>query len=130
MTAAFWDQATETADGCWRWTGRRDGAGYGMFWDGSRVQRSHRYAFTEMRAEIPDGLQLDHLCMNRACVNPDHLDPVPQVVNILRGNGWGALNARKTHCPAGHAYDEANTYVDTTGRRRCRPCRNARRRKS
>lgn len=60
---------------------------------------------------IPDGLVLDHLCRNRACINPNHLEPVSTRVSILRGEGVMARHARKTHCPHGHPYDEPNTWV-------------------
>lgn len=71
---------------------------------------------------IPDDLQLDHLCRNRLCVNPSHLEPVTCRENVLRGNGRCAANAKKTHCPRGHAYAGANLLIGTKGERCCRKC--------
>jgi hypothetical protein len=74
---------------------------------------------------VPEGLELDHLCRVRGCVNPKHLEPVTHRENLMRGESWSAVNARKTHCPEGHPYDETNTYIDGKGRRRCRECARA-----
>jgi hypothetical protein len=71
---------------------------------------------------VPDGLELDHLCRNPGCVNPDHLEPVTHKENMLRGFNPSATNARKTHCHKGHFFDAENTYIATTGARRCRTC--------
>lgn len=82
----------------------------------------HRVAWETLRGPIPDGMQLDHLCRQRACWNPDHLEPVSPRENVLRGVGITAMNAKKTHCPQGHPYDDANTGITSTGKRRCRAC--------
>lgn len=110
-------------DGCLIWTGATDGGGrYGsFFWDG-RVRRAHKVAFEWASGPVPDGLVLDHLCRVTLCVNPDHLEPVTQRENILRGGAPTALNALKTHCPQGHAYTSENTRVQRTGGRVCRTC--------
>lgn len=80
------------------------------------------------KGPIPEGLVIDHLCRNRGCVNPDHLEAVTQRENILRGEGLAAANARKTHCPKGHPYSGENLYVvPSSGRRQCRICADARR---
>jgi hypothetical protein len=105
---------------CWTWTGGLN-AGYGKFQiggKGSRQIAAHRYAYELLRAEIPEGLVLDHLCRNPACVNPWHLEPVPQAINVARG-----LSAKRSHCPKGHPYDEVNTYITPPGVRDCRACR-------
>lgn len=109
---------------CWEWTGSRSN-GYGYFAPppGDRAVGAHRWAYEHLIGAVPDGCQLDHLCRNRACVNPDHLEPVIQRTNILRGASPAARNAAKTHCPQGHPYDETNTYR-SPGRsaRYCRTC--------
>ena len=99
--------------------------GYGQFWDGTRLVRAHRFAYEQIVGPIPDGLQLDHLCRVRSCVNPAHLEPVTCQVNLLRGTGASARNAIKTHCPQGHAYGDFNTYIRPEGWRRCRECHRA-----
>jgi hypothetical protein len=91
-----------------------------------RVRQAHRFAWELLRGAIPDGLTLDHLCRNRRCVNPDHLEPVTAVENTMRGQAPHAINARKTHCLRGHAFDEENTYVRSDGARICRACVRAR----
>jgi hypothetical protein len=108
---------------CWHWTAGKHN-GYGQFSLGGRKGRmyyAHRVAYEWLVGPIPEGLQLDHLCRNRACVNPDHLEPVSQQENILRGEG-GQNHAVKTHCPQGHEYAGDNLYVRPDGGRQCRAC--------
>lgn len=109
--------------GCWTWTAGKYPAGYGKFWLRSGTVLAHRWVYEFIVAEIPDGLALDHLCRNPSCVNPWHLEPVTDRVNVVeRGTGPTAVNARKTHCPQGHPYDFGNTYVSPKGKRNCRTC--------
>lgn len=114
---------SETPEGCWEWTRALNSKGYGSFGYAGKVQSTHRLAYELLIGPIPDGLHLDHLCRNRKCCNPDHLEPVTQQVNTLRGVGFAATNATKTHCGKGHEYTEANTYVDKRGSRSCKACR-------
>ncbi len=122
----FWSKVSKTEDGCWSWTGSKT-SGYGDFYDGVRKVSAHRYSYETLSGPIPEGLVLDHLCRNRACVNPEHLEPVTQQVNILRGTGMAARRAAITQCPQGHPYDEQNTLLKN-GRRVCRTCLKYRRR--
>lgn len=110
-------------DGCLEWQGYRQALGYGRFRVAGQKVLAHRFAYELLVGPIPEGLSLDHLCRNPSCVNPMHLEPVTHQVNCLRGVSPFADNARKSACAKGHIYDEANTYVDTLGRRVCRVCR-------
>jgi HNH endonuclease len=117
----FWAKVEKT-DGCWIWRGGRFHTGYGRVFRGGVVCVAHRVAYELAVGPIPKGLEMDHLCRNRACVNPAHLEPVPQRINTLRGVGITAVQAARTHCPQGHTYDEANTWL-YKGHRHCRECR-------
>lgn len=112
--------------GCWEWTGAKNDQGYGMLCEqrGSRQLRAHRVVYEAVKGPIPEGLELDHLCRNRQCVNPTHLEAVTHQVNAQRGNA-GRNWAAKTHCPSGHPYDEDNTHR-YKGRRFCKACCNRR----
>jgi hypothetical protein len=113
---------------CWEWTDSLVRKGYGYVRWGGKYRRAHRVVWELLVGTLPAGLEPDHLCRNRACVNPDHLEFVTHRVNTLRGNAPHANNARKTHCPHGHEYTEANTYIDQ-GKRRCRTCLSAKARR-
>ena len=113
-------------DGCWPWQGNIVHGGYGMSWLDGRPQMAHRAVFQVLGGRIPDGLTLDHLCRNRRCVNPQHLDPCTQRENHARG--LINQNVSKTHCANGHPFDERNTYrrpddgTHPFGKRGCRAC--------
>jgi ribosomal protein L24E len=119
-----------TESGCWEWAGSVDGGGYGHLKVGRRGKtkktiKTHRFAFEEFRYPVPMGLELDHLCRNRRCSNPFHLEPVTRRENVLRGTGMGARHAAKTHCDGGHELTPENSY-SPPGRphwRQCRICR-------
>ena len=109
--------------GCWEWMASLTPSGYGQVWWRGRLVNAHRVVFEIVRGPIAEGMQLDHLCRNRRCVNPDHLEPVTQSENLRRGE-----RASRTHCPAGHEYDRRNTatYARSAthhGGRQCRQCR-------
>jgi HNH endonuclease len=109
-------------DSCWMWTGPLSD-GYGRTGkDKDRDQLVHRIVYKNLVGPIPDGFQLDHLCRNRACCNPAHLEPVTQKVNLLRGEGACAQHARKTHCKRGHEFTPENTGNASKGGRYCITC--------
>jgi hypothetical protein len=100
---------------CWEWTGALS-FGYGRFRDGKLVVQAHRWAWKRLVGEIDDDLDLDHLCRNRKCCNPDHLEPVSRQENLRRGAQGG-----KTRCVRGHAFSGENLYVNK-GKRYCVTC--------
>lgn len=122
----FWTKVdiSRGPTGCWLWTAALTDRGYGDRFrlDDGRKVAPHRLAYELLVGPIPDGLQLDHLCRVRNCVNPSHLEAVTCQENLLRGVTWAAYNARKTHCKHGHEFDEANTRIAADGSRSCRAC--------
>ena len=118
---------------CWVWTACRYKSGYGKFGVKGKTMRAHRVAFVFDSGEpIPEGLVLDHECVNPPCVNPRHLKAVTNKVNILAGRGPTAVNSRKSVCLRGHELSEENTYLELRGGevvgRKCRVCLKATRR--
>lgn len=111
---------------CWEWKGCKS-VGYGKISGYSKMHSTHRVAYTLWRGLIPDGCALDHLCRNRACANPAHLEIVTHRENILRGTGVTARNALKTHCKYGHEFTPDNTYARQDGRE-CLTCKRTLRR--
>jgi hypothetical protein len=133
-TKRFWAKVDrQGADGCWLWKGYRGRDGYGRININGTQVVAHRWAYEDAIVPIPAGLQIDHLCRVRACVNPGHLEPVTQRENILRGVGYFAINAQKTHCKHGHEFTESNTYTwheeGGGAHRACVQCRRTRKQK-
>jgi hypothetical protein len=120
---ARYEASVERTPGCWYWVGKIGQNGYGYLNEGHTRHLAHRWSYEHNVGPIPDGLSIDHLCRVTYCVNPEHLEPVTHRENVLRGIAPAAEHARKTHCPQGHPYDEANTWVSPrTGWRGCRAC--------
>lgn len=109
--------------GCWKWTGNlHPDNGYPRVWFGKHDDKlAHRVAYEWAREAIAEGMTIDHLCRNRWCVNPKHLEVVSRGENNLRGNSPWAKNGRKTHCHAGHEFSPENTY-NYHGMRHCKTC--------
>ena len=121
----FWAKVEpEPNSGCWLWVAALDEEGYARFHFMGTNRNAYKLAFEVLRAPVPPGLFLDHLCRVRCCVNPWHLEPVSKRENAIRGDSRPAVNLRKAHCPRGHPYSPENT---TFGRNRnhrlCRMCR-------
>lgn len=120
----FLAKFSEDGNGCWLWTAARTHDGYGRFKIGGKTRMAHVVAYETLVGLVPDGLELDHLCRVRRCCNPEHLEPVTQRENLMRGQTPAARNAAKTHCPQGHSYSysDGNLYIHPSGSRICRRC--------
>lgn len=114
---------SEGQGGCWNWTGHILPNGYGKTHIEGKVWLVHRLTYTKVIGGIPPQLQIDHLCRNRACCNPWHLEAVTLQENLRRGKSHTHLRDR-THCKHGHEYTPQNTHVDKRGHRNCRACHN------
>lgn len=128
--SGFWERVEKVAlTGCWVWRGSIARNRYGL-WSyrkdaETRTAYAHRFAYELAVGPIPDGLVLDHLCLNRTCCNPEHLDPVTHAENFRRGVGrrdGAAFQRSKTHCPYGHPYSGENLTIRPDGSRNCRAC--------
>ena len=127
----FWDKVTTSNTNfykdtpCMEWSAFINPSGYGKFWFNGKNEQSHRLSYEDKYGKIQEGLVINHLCRNRSCVNPNHLEDVTQQENIQKGLTGFAVGLRmrtKTHCPQGHEYNDQNTYISPNGSRNCRAC--------
>jgi len=117
----FWSKV-QKLDYCWIWVGGVDKDRYGRFCVNGGYIRAHRFSFELSKNRIPEGFQIDHLCRNPSCVNPEHLEAVTPRINTLRSNNITAKNARKVRCIRGHELNEENTRIRKNGNGACRTC--------
>ena len=124
----FMEKTRSSENGCVIWTaGTASRSGYGYFYAGRKSPNqsgrvyAHRWAYERFVGRIPSGMEIDHLCRNRLCVNPRHLEAVSREENYRRSMG----NHRKVQCPAGHPYSGDNVYITPRGGRQCRKCKRA-----
>ncbi len=140
--ARFQRLLSRQANGCWMWTGEGNNDGYGLFRPGPGKPRYmvHRWSYEQHKGTIPDGMQIDHKChsddtacpggrdcQHRRCCNPDHLEAVTPSENTLRQRHH---ERSVTHCPKGHPYEGDNLIVGKDGKRKCRECDRARKRRA
>ena len=105
---------------CWLWTGATNKGGYALIYRDNKTQLAHRAIYKLIFGDIPDGMQLDHLCRNRNCIKPAHLEVVTPKENTMRGIGLASINSKKTECLRGHSL--AGCYISKNGKRHCRYC--------
>jgi hypothetical protein len=132
LPARFWSKVSPSPDGCWRWTARIRPDGYGEMSVASGSRLAHRIAYVALMG-TPETDTLDHLCRNRWCVNPAHLEPVTRRENVLRGVALPAVRARQTHCKYGHPLSGDNLHLQPRGnsvQRYCITCRRRNRMKA
>jgi len=125
----LWKRVSKSEDGCWNWTGHVSGGGYGRIRNGGKREQAHRVSFALAGNKIPEGLVVDHICNNRRCVRPDHLQAITQRDNILRSDSPPARQSKQVACLNGHPLDGDNLFMRRNGKRECRVCIRARGRK-
>lgn len=108
---------------CCNWRASGDGHGYGVFWYDNRMFKAHRFSYQLFIDEIPDDMTIDHLCRNKLCANPSHMEVVTLKENILRSDSVSAINVRKKYCPRGHELIDSNLVRSTFVKYNYRICR-------
>ena len=122
----WWSCIEKASNGCWVWKGVPNKSGYGGLKVNGKTVLAHRFGYEMLRGSIPEGMQIDHLCRNRLCVNPEHLEIVTSRVNTLRGDTIAAKEFRQTHCIRGHLLSGENLKMRANGKRICRQCKRIR----
>ncbi len=133
IESRFWNKVERTdPDHCWEWTGAVSDNGYGRIGAGGKrgkTLQAHRVSYElNTRRPIEQGMTVDHLCRNRSCVNPKHMEVVTRGENVLRGVSPAARAARQAECQRGHSYTPGNLYRTSKGYRQCRACKRMRER--
>ncbi len=123
----FWEKVIKKKKGCWDWNGNISN-GYGYILKDKHMIPAHRISYELHKGKIPEGLEIDHLCRNRICTNPGHLEAVTSRENVLRGVGLPALYYKQTHCKRGHELSDNNVRL-YRGHRTCLKCEKSRNRK-
>lgn len=123
-TERFWAKVDKrTANECWPWTAGKTAQGYGGFHPAKNTTvLAHRWSYRDAHGSLDSSLVVDHLCRNRTCVNPAHLEQVTNLENLRRGEGYALANGMRSACINGHEYTPDNTYIDPSGGARCRRC--------
>ncbi len=115
---SYIEQRVSIIGDCWEWNGSKNEKGYGKMTFRGRQFKVHRFAYSVLVGQIPDGLEIDHKCRRRACCNPDHLEAVTRLENVRRSSG-----THKSHCANGHEMNSETIAVNkTTGWRFCKIC--------
>ncbi len=115
---------------CWDWIAGTDKDGYGQFWFNKKQRKAYRVSYELFRGSLTDGLTLDHLCKNKKCCNPEHLEQVSIGINLKRASHQiTTINSKKTHCHNGHEFTPENTYITPLGKRQCNECQTQRKKK-